>query len=147
MISTTEFDLNKSRGNSDLEAALFTASYICGRLSESELYSDLKKVTNVLEGLVQKELKSVPVAENVVAGDGMKSKEDILKKLSSGDMSGFNFIEGDLIPYEIVLEAMETYASQFKNQPTDDELWGKLLYYVKHSNLDELKSKFKITRR
>lgn len=95
--------------------------------------------------------------ENVVAGDGMKSKEDILKKLSSGDMSGFNFIEGDLIPYEIVLEAMETYASQFKNQPTDDELWDEVadsvFKWIEDRNerplnyfIDELKSKFKITR-
>lgn len=82
-------------------------------------------------------LKSVPVAD-VVAGDGMKSAKEFLESVTGIEMKSdkvhlYNIEAKDLINW------LDEYASQYKNQPTDDELWDE--------TINTLKSKFKITRR
>ena len=81
----------------------------------------------------------------------MKSAEQILKALQSEEGE-----QGYTMLFKIdVVKAMEEYASQFKNQPTDDELWDEVYLRMltisqienKDYIMDELKSKFKITRR
>lgn len=103
-----------------------------------------------------------------VAGDGMKSAEQVFSKVN-----GFSAI-GDNVSITLtkrnIYEAMETYASQFKTQPTEMKsaeqfLADKLGYDNCATDLKEkivsameayknqptkvsfLKSKFKITRR
>lgn len=114
------------------EAALLPDE-LSGKETECFEVKFIKKVWNSIsmkdDSIYELHLKSV--SENV-AGDGMKKQSitpqsEILKSL-----------EG------VRVDKLENV---FTPQPTDDELWGELLYSVKHSNLDELKSKFKITRR
>lgn len=98
---------------------------------------------------IQTSDSSVPVAENVVAGDEMKSAKEYF-----GKEYGFKHIERvvEMKDYKSLYGLMEEFASQYKTQPTDDELWGEVFakirqYGLNNKVLKELKAKFKITIR
>jgi hypothetical protein len=110
------------------ETECFEVKYIDGSFSNMSV-NQQRKIINQLANENNKNifktscyyelhLKSVPVAENVVAGDGIKTAEEIfdgyamLVHLSN---KGNDFFTGSAFE-STILEAMEEYASQYKHQ-------------------------------
>lgn len=104
---------------------------------------------------------SVPVEDNVVAGDGMKTAEEVLRKYIpnfNGSEERFQVMHHASFNSDWdlkMLAAMEEYASQYKQNHSEvenqDELWGNVFAKIKQYGLNNevlqvIKSNFTITK-